>query len=699
MNQIKLIYGCLLAFIVGLLLTGIFDLSQGFKLALSIFVFLLIMGLSLKNKYSLIINFRYLFLLFLIIIASFYYYYFRFPSITELDISHQINNSFSQKVTIEGVILTTPRINQNRKAKFIFQPRELIEENNQREKVMGKVYVTSPLLDVNGLFPSTLGSLEGNLYKPSPPLNPDGFDFADYLRRKGVFSGLSATSVTVIRQGNWWQGLLFNVRQRIAQTHVRFLNIPSGSLVSSMVMGSRAVDLDLELQEGFRLAGLAHVLAASGFHVSLLLGVVLTVTQSFSPRNRLFIGILTLFLYATITGFYPSILRSCLMGLGVLVAIVNERKVKVSGSLLLAAVILLLINPLWIFDIGFQLSFLATFGLIVSLLPIVDRLDWMPPTLANLIAVPLAATIWTLPLQFYHFHRFPLYGIFTNILATPLVIIITLGGILTAFIGVFLPLFGGAIASLLFPFVWLLIKLVEISNNLHFSSLAVGKNNVIILSLIYLIFILITYVKFGKKYKYYLIVFALNLVILPLIYQKLNLVQVTVIDNRFKAVVIVQNLSHTALINLGDKNNVYFNLVPFLKSQGINAVELVLSNEKNQNRSLDILHKYLSVENVNDYELNNINSMEIIDENKNYIYFKVKDKSFLVINEQIENLNIDNIIDFVVVTKESFNYRLLTNLRANFLLVKNPDLLPELEDVKVLSIKNNFLQLDITRKH
>lgn len=69
-----------------------------------------------------------------------------------------------------------------------------------------------------------------------------------------------------------------------------FLNIPSGSLVSSMVMGSRAVDLDWQLQESFRLAGLAHVLAASGFHVSLLLGLILAVTQSFSSRTRFFDG-------------------------------------------------------------------------------------------------------------------------------------------------------------------------------------------------------------------------------------------------------------------------------------------------------------------------------------------------------------------------------------------------------------------------
>lgn len=692
MSQQKLIYGGFLAFICGLLLTGIFTFSQGFLLGLYLFIILAFIVFILRNKYPLIANFRYLFILFLVVIAGFYYYYFRFPSPSNLDISHQITDSFSETITVKGVVLTTPRVNQNHKAKFIFQAQELMGENGEGKRVTGKVYVTSSLLDAHGLFPSTLVSLEGSLYLPSPPLIPDGFDFADYLQRQGVFSGLSANSVEVIREGNWWQRLLFNVRQKVLQTHVRFLNVPFGSLVSSMVMGSRAVDLDLELQESFRQTGLAHVLAASGFHVSLLLAVVLTVTQSLSSPYRFCLGGVTLLVYATMTGFYPSILRACLMGIGVLMAMVNERRVRVSGSLLLAAVILLLINPLWIWDIGFQLSFLATWGLIVSFPSIMLRLDWLPPTLANFLAVPLAATVWVLPLLFYHFHRFPLYSVFTNVLATPLVIIITLGGFFTAFIGVFSPGIGGAIAFLLFPFIWLLIKLVEISNSLPFSSLAVGETNIIILCLIYLILLVITYTNFGDKYKYFLILFTLSLIILPLIYQKLNLVQVTVIDSRVTPVIVIQNRSHVALINLGDKNNVYFNLVPFLKSQGINKVELLLSNENNKNRSLDILQKYLSVENINDYESNKIQSIKIIENNKDYIYFNVKDKTFLVINGEIDNLNIENTFDFIIVTKSRFNNKLLDNLETNFLLVKNSDLLPKLDDVKVLSLKNNFLQ-------
>lgn len=178
--------------------------------------------------------------------------------------------------------------------------------------------------------------------------------------------------MTVIEKGNWWQGLLYQTRKRIIQTHIRFLGMPYGSLVSSMVIGSRAVDLDWETEESFRLAGLSHTLAASGFHVSLLLAVVLSLTASLTPDKRFFVGSLCLLGYATITGFYPSILRATLMGMAGLVAILQERQVRISGSLLLAGVILLVINPMWIWDIGFQLSFMAVWGLITSTSPWLD---------------------------------------------------------------------------------------------------------------------------------------------------------------------------------------------------------------------------------------------------------------------------------------------------------------------------------------
>lgn len=640
------------AYIIGLLLTEFFSLSQGFFFTITVLILSIIGGFFLPKWRKLKLNLITCFLAGLILLGGFYYLHWRTPTPDNLDISRQITSSstnFNPSIIVTGSILNTPRLNQNNNGRFVFQAQQISHDNGQMEKVTGKVYVTAPLMQVTGLYPSQVVTIKGRLYVPNPPLNPGGFDFGGYLKREGIFAGLSANSVQIIKESNWWARNLADFRQRIIQTHVRFLNVPYGNLVSSMAIGSRAVDLDLDLQNAFRTAGLAHTLAASGFHVSLLLGCILYLTRSYSPRVRLIVGLSSLLIYTTLTGFFPSILRASLMGVAVLIAIINDRSVKTYGSLLLAALILLLINPLWIWDLGFQLSFLATWGLIVTLPAIVNKLDFLPPTIANLIAVPLAATIWTLPLVCYAFNRIPVYGILTNVLATPFVIIITLGGIFTAVIGVFIPVVGSTISYLLFIPIWLLIKLVEISNKLPFSSLAVGEISIFTLIIAYSILLLITFNKWSQQKWLFITIFSLTLFIIPLIYQKLNLVQITVMASRNQPVIIIQNKTNHAVINLNDKNNVRFNIVAFLRNQGINTLDLVLIPYDAENKiALNLLREYITVQNVSLQEKDAIKSIIMIAKTPNYFNFKFADKTWLLI---IDNKDIDlsNIIDADIV--------------------------------------------------
>lgn len=694
------IYSGLIAYIIGLLFTGLFTLSQGFVFCL------LILSLSIVGSGIIFfqpirrVNVFSTFFLALIIISGFFYYHWHFPVADTFDISHQISSlNPGENIAVSGKVISNPRLNQNQKARFVLQVEKLVNISGNSQPVTGKVYVTAPLLSVKGLFPSTQVTVIGKLYQPLPPLNPGGFDFASYLQREGIFSGLSAKSVALQKEGNSWQKFLFSLRLRMIQTHVRYLDVPWGNLVSSMVIGSRAVDLDLDLQNSFRLAGLAHTLAASGFHVSLLLGTVLFFCQSLSPRQRLIIGIISLVIYATITGFYPSILRSSLMGIAGLIAIVNDRSVKSCTSLLLVAVILLLINPLWIWDIGFQLSFMATLGLIVSLPPIVKKLDYLPPTIANLVAVPLAATIWTLPLVCYHFNHIPPYGILTNILATPLVIIITLVGIFSGFIGVFIPVLGSSIALLLYPIVRLLISLVEINNKLPFSSLAVSKINIINIFLIYGIILLITINKWCKKYWLNLTLFTVILLTIPLIYQKFTLQQLTIMTTRDQPVIIIQNQGNNAVINLNDKNNVRFNILAFLKSQGINSLELVLINpDKTNQLALKLLQQYISIKFVIYPPKKLLKSIEIIDKNNDYIHFKLFDKIWLLIKNNNSEIPSNTIKTDIIITSNVTNLEQIISLNPQILITNLFNIQQEKLDslfannIQVLSWENGAIQ-------
>ncbi|MEC4804549.1 MAG: ComEC/Rec2 family competence protein [Jaaginema sp. PMC 1079.18] len=494
----------------------------------------------------------------------------RIPQPGPLDVSWLVPQ-LEDAATIRGEILEMPRLNAKQKVRFV-----LAAQTVNNEPVTGKLYVTLPLLHGTGLAPRQEIEIAGNLYEPQVPLNPGAFDFRAYLASRGVFAGVSGSLVREVTQPpwGWWR-----LRQRIVRSQVKGLGSPTGQLVSSMVLGRRAVDLPFDIQERFVKAGLAHTLAASGFHVSLLLGLVLTLTRRLGSRSRLGIGLGVLLLYIGLTGMQPSVMRAALMGVGVLIALVTERRTKPLGLLLLVATILLVIDPLWIWDLGFQLSFLATLGLIVTVRAIAKRLDWLPPTIATLIAVPLAASLWTLPLLIYKFNMVAVYSLAINIVVTPLITLISLGGMIASAIALMLPDAGSAIAFLLYYPAQLLIAVVTFFTDLPTSSWAVGKISTIQLLLIYagiLAAWLIPWFKIGWRWLGIVSAIAI-LVILPLGYQQGTRVQMTVLATDTEPVVAIQDRGKVILINCGDGDTVSYTVLPFLRSLGANQLHLAIA--------------------------------------------------------------------------------------------------------------------------
>ena len=565
-----------LAYIVGLLSTGLFNWSnsdwQNLLLVaiglggLSIAISILIAHFPYVRKSSKVCLSAGIIAIFALV-----YFQLRIPQPKVNDISYLLTESSSQFIIVEGKILTEPRLTESERIKFWFQPRQV--QASPPKKVAGKLYATLPLSPEIDIYPGKNVSIKGILYRPKTVKNPGGFDFKTYLNREGAFAGLKGLEIEVKYDRKeptwgWWK-----IRQRIINAQVSGLGSPVGELVSSMVLGRRAVDLPQDIRDRFIKAGLAHILAASGFHVSLLLAVILKVTNRFAEKSQFFIGVSTLIIYVGLTGLQPSVIRASLMGVGALVGLLLDRKVIPLGSLLLAATLLLLFNPLWIWDLGFQLSFLATFGLIITVPAITKKLDWLPPTIATVIAVPLAASIWTLPLICYIFNTVATYSILVNIVATPLVTIISLGGMISSIIAVIIPPFGSAIASFLFYPSLLLIEITKFFTNLPGSAFAVGKISLGSLLLIYLLLCLVWLSKWWQNRWYLVFLFTLSLIILPIVYNHFNLVQITVLAAKQEQVIVVRDKGKVVLINSGQADTTKYTVLPFLKEQGINHLD------------------------------------------------------------------------------------------------------------------------------
>ncbi|NJL83441.1 MAG: ComEC/Rec2 family competence protein [Chloroflexaceae bacterium] len=370
----------------------------------------------------------------------------RLPQPASQDISQLLaqGDASPATVTVTGKILEPPRLTRQRKVQFWLQATAVSQGETLEQAVTGKVYATVPLLQGTGLYPGQLVAVTGRLYQPRAALNPGAFDFRTYLAAKGTFTGLAGKQVIALAKPPRWG--LWRWRQRIVRAQVKPLGSPAGPLLSSIVLGRQAVDLPHDIRDLFIKAGLAHVLAASGFHVSLLLGAILTLTKGLGRRTQLILGVIALVFYVGLTGIQPSVLRAALMGGAALLAIAWEQKIRPVGLLLVVAVGLLLVNPLWIFDLGFALSFLATLGLLVTLPPLLKVFEGSPPVFATAIAVPLAASLWTLPLLIYLYNTVVTYSLIANVVSTIPITVISLGGMASAFAALLWPPAGSAIA-------------------------------------------------------------------------------------------------------------------------------------------------------------------------------------------------------------------------------------------------------------
>ncbi|NER78365.1 MAG: DUF4131 domain-containing protein [Leptolyngbya sp. SIO1D8] len=480
---------------------------------------------------------------------------------------------------VSGWVVDEPHLNRGLKGRFRLAVEQLKVEDAEGHltfeiPVQGQLYVTAPLLQITGLHAGKWISAKGQIYLPSKAMNPNGFDFRAHLASQGIFAGFAAQKLQFSTKAVWG---VWKIRRRIVRTQIRALGSPLGQLVSAMVLGRRAVDLPFDIRDLFSQVGLAHTIAASGFHVSLLLGTVLAILQSRSGRVQLVIGLLTLGGYITLTGLQASVIRAAIMGAAALWGLALGRKVKPVGALLVAVTMMLLVNPNWIWNVGFQLSVVATLGLIVMVPILTKKLDWLPVTLASWVAVPIAATLWTLPLMMYHFNVISGLSIVLNMIATPLITVISLGGIGSSALALFSPTIGELAASLLYYPVQSLLWLARMSSQLPGSAIAIGQISIWQMMGFYIVLVLgISNIQ-HTVLKRLLPVSFLSLILLPIGWQLLTQYQITVLAAGDELIWVMQDHGHTTLINSGTEKTAFYTVKPFLEQAGVNRIEAAIA--------------------------------------------------------------------------------------------------------------------------
>jgi len=276
-------------------------------------------------------------------------------------------------------------------------------------------------------------AVEGTLRRPSPGVHPRLPGAAERLARLGCWTQLRVRSIQVLHKPST---PLADARRRVAQRLTETAGSEPGSVLAALVLGGAQVTIPQGLRESFRVAGLSHALAASGFHLSVLLGATLSIGRCAGRVARLVMAALTLVGFVLMAGAQPSVVRAALMAGTALLIRDRDHRSHGLGLLIATLVVMLLVQPTWASAIGFQFSAAATAGLLITAPGWSERIGSVLPSwlvwLAPALAVPLAAMVWTLPLQLLHFGSAPAYALLANVLAAPLLTPLTLGAMVLA---------------------------------------------------------------------------------------------------------------------------------------------------------------------------------------------------------------------------------------------------------------------------
>ena len=362
--------------------------------------------------------------------------------------------------------------------------------------------------------------IEGEYIAPDEERNYKGFNYKQYLKTKMIYGTVNVLDLKVLKnnQANFIFTLSNNLRESILEQIDKIYNSNIKELVKGLLIGE--VDkIEEEVIKSFRNSSLAHILSISGTHVSYIIfgSIFILENLKLSKKKTYFISILIIIIFMFITNFVPSVVRSCLSGIMMIFSKIVYRKQDMLTSLALSLLILLIINPFCIFDIGLQLSYTGVLGIIIFNNRIKKLLDKyvksnnkILTTIKEGVSVSLSVQILILPIQIINFNNINLVFIISNLIAIPILGLVMILG----FISIFISYFIFEIAITISKFVEILLEVIifisNITGEFKYANLIVVTPSIfLIISYYFLILFLINKKKKIAKYFGIIVVFIL----------------------------------------------------------------------------------------------------------------------------------------------------------------------------------------------
>ena len=483
----------IVSFLLGVFVCSNTRISYLEGVILLMWIVFVLMITKFKRKYFLIILISAIFL-----ISGYLRFYFSVPEINTLSVHFYQNEDVKHK--LRGLISENPDKRKDKVNYFVSV--DQIYLNEKWLNVTGKILVSADLYPE--FFYGDFIEIYGFLI---PPAEFEGFSYKNYLSLYNVYSVIYSPSIKRISGGGgspFFAGL-FLVKDIFEERINELFPEPMASFTAGLLTGSRKGIPD-DLMKSFNITGLTHIIAISGYNISLIIFFVSSFLSKSSRKLKVPVIIGFVVLFTLFVGASPAVVRASIMGIVAVLALSLGRQSLVLNALLISAFIMVLLNPnVLLYDVGFQLSFLATLGLIITGERIKKIFSFLPDCMGirEGIAMTLSAQIFALPIILLNFERLSIISPLANLLIVPFIPFAMLFG----FAAVILSCINFSLGFLFtFP-AWLALKwiveIVGVLSKLPYSSMETPWFGVYHFGGYYLLIILFAYLvnhNFGNRF-------------------------------------------------------------------------------------------------------------------------------------------------------------------------------------------------------
>ncbi|NLJ40195.1 MAG: DNA internalization-related competence protein ComEC/Rec2 [Clostridiales bacterium] len=518
-----------------------------------------------------------------------------------------LDDLLGQKIIIRGQVLELTGQSESKQS-FIIEAHSLEhyqKKYNLKNRIKTTVYSNFDNKQDIMIKAGDWIEVEGELEKPQGQRNPKGFDYRSYLARRKIHYvlGVPQRKIVSVEPGKfpWPRSWIVHMRGFMADAYDRYIGGTPATLLKAMTLGERWA-LPSEIKDQFAITGVAHILAISGLHIGFLVLMLLWLTNKLRLKSGMAFIVqgIVLLIYCAMVGGNPSVVRATVMAIVLVGGRAIGRKADSLNSMFLAAFIILIFKPLDLWEVGFQLSFGATAGIILYSKTFSDKFKRLPRNIAGSLATMASAQLGTWPLIAYYFNIFSPVSFAANLILIPIAGIMVTSGLLFPILVSILPI----LASVMGWWLWWICSLFIWANKwlsgFSWSSLSVVSPNLLFLTVYYIIFFIMSgqRPRWIKKPACISGILAFTLLV--------SLIIAPIFDNNFKVVFVDVGQGDCIYIRTPDKKHILVDgggkppgmgefdvgkevVLPFLLKNGVRRLDLVVMSHGHEDHMMGLI--------------------------------------------------------------------------------------------------------------